>query len=273
MARYDGSRVQHFEYELVLPDAGVRRIEARLSGKTTGGFVLTVRDVTERATMMNALRASEEKFRRLFETSPVAMSLALEEGTFLDANQAWCDIMGYRRDEVTSLTFQAITPPDFEQTTDARIREIAARGQYGPFDKEYFHRSGRRIPVRVSGTVLTDAQGLRFVWSIVTDITEQKESEERLVVAREKALEAARMKTQFLANMSHEIRTPMNAILGMTELLSDTPLDKNQLDCVETVRLSGDLLLAIINEYPRFLEIESGLNDSRGRAVRPAHMH
>ncbi|MGQ2980917.1 MAG: response regulator [Polaromonas sp.] len=92
---------------------------------------------------------------------------------------------------------------------------------------------------------------------------------QELLASREEALQAARAKASFLATMSHEIRTPLNGVVGMSTLLAETPLDDEQSDYLQTIRLSSDQLLSVINDILDFSKIESGKLDLEAEPLSP----
>jgi PAS domain S-box-containing protein len=120
------------------------------------------------------------------------------------------------------------------------------------------HRNGSWVTME--GTVLNlvvDATVGGFVVN-TRDVTERERVAAELATARDAALEASRMKSQFLASMSHEIRTPMNAVIGLTELLLDSPMTDEQRRYASGVQTAADGLLGIINDILDFSKVEAG---------------
>ena len=126
-------------------------------------------------------------------------------------------------------------------------------------EKRYVRKDGSPVWVELFVSLQRDAAGKpAYAIAVVQDISERKRLEEELRQAKEAAEAANRAKDEFLANVSHEIRTPMNAILGMTELVLDTPLAEDQRQCLKTVKSAADSLLGIINDLLDFSKIEAG---------------
>ena len=105
--------------------------------------------------------------------------------------------------------------------------------------------------------ILGTFSGIMFIYIIFNDITKRNYYRRLLVKAREKAINEAKAKEDFLANMSHEIRTPLNAILGFSEQLSNTSLEKTQDEYLKAIRSSSSHLLATVNDVLDFSKIQA----------------
>ena len=226
-------------------------------GATLGYLGIGV-DMRERRRAEQALRDNEEKLRRLFELSPLGIVLSDLEGRVLEANRAYFDIVGREPGDLASLNPLFLALPDADACPISPQAQLEATGHFGPCEGHWLHASGARVPVRLNGVQLTlgDRQ---YLWSIVEDITAQREQSDALHSAVERAESATRAKSDFLANMSHEIRTPMNAILGMMQLLMRTSLDGRQRDYVRKSEGAATSLLSILNDILDYSKVEAGM--------------
>ncbi|WP_221029688.1 GAF domain-containing hybrid sensor histidine kinase/response regulator [Actomonas aquatica] len=143
---------------------------------------------------------------------------------------------------------------------DRRCREAILGGAPG-YQQEFRIINQDGSETWLSESVTISALGNKRYWlvGVATDITLRKRLEQEMTRARDKAVEASRLKSQFLANMSHEIRTPMNGIIGMTDVLLATELSDQQKQMTEVIRQSSDALLLIINDVLDLSKIEAGM--------------
>ena len=129
---------------------------------------------------------------------------------------------------------------------------------YRSNDEVFFHKDGAALPVKITGAPLSLAGEWQGSVAVFSDIREERELQRHLLAAKDAAEDASRLKGDFLSTMSHEIRTPLNGVIGMTDLLLDTPLDCEQVEFARTIKTSADALMAIINDILDFSKIEAG---------------
>ena len=239
-----------------------------------GEVILTVGvDITESKKAEAAMRASEAKYRRLYESMEDAFASTNMDGTIRECNDAFHRMLGYELEELRTLRYVDITP-DKWHAMEAQIieKQVLTTGYSDVFEKEYRHKDGSVFPVELRILLLrNDAGEPCGMWAIVRDITNRKRAAEEMAVARAAAEAANVAKSQFLANMSHEIRTPMNAILGMTELALTENLPPSVRDYLQTTKDSADVLLELLNEVLDLSRIEAGHCELESVPCNPRH--
>lgn len=190
----------------------------------------------------------------------------IETGDLFWSDRIW-SLFGYKK-ELTDTTYDnfmaAIHPDDKQQVSDAVTACVELGDDYN-IEHRVVWSDGSIHWLHERGDVIRSAKGKPLhMLGVVQDITDRKEAEHQLIVAREDAETANRAKSQFLSSMSHELRTPMNAIMGFGQLLNmevDRPLSASQQENVSEIMKASDHLLELINEVLDLAKIEAGRID------------
>jgi PAS domain S-box-containing protein len=232
-------------------------------------FIVLTRDITERKRAEEALARQADFNQRVLDSTDAHQAVVGPDGVILAVNAAW---RRFAREnagadgKLWGVGDSYFVPAEEAQAAEtyAGIRQVL-RGEQPEYSLEYSCQApggeARWFTLRVL-PLLGDSGAVLITH---TDITKHRqleaqlrENNRRLAEATAQAASASRAKSEFLAVMSHEIRTPMNAIIGMTNLLLDTPLSGQQREFATTASRSGEALLEIINDILDFSKIEAG---------------
>jgi two-component system sensor histidine kinase/response regulator len=223
------------------------------------GAIEILHDFTELKRAEQALRGSEQKLRRILETSGEGFWMIDNDAVTTAVNDAMCATLGRAREDIIGKSiFDFVTEENAAIFRDQAKQR--ARGESGAYEISLSRPDGAQVPCIFHANPLFGEDGRKTAaFAMVTDITVRKQAQEQLQEAKEAAEAASRAKSTFLANMSHEIRTPMNAILGFTQLLQRDPaLTPKQRESLNTIGRSGEHLLALINDILEMSKIEAG---------------
>ncbi len=231
------------------------------SDGTLVGLLGISRDITLRKQAEETLQNERTLFRTIIDLIPDAVYVKDIEGRKIIANPKEIQFAG------KSSEAEIIGKSDFEFYPDMEAKRALEEDQLvmqtgNPlFDINgtLTDKDGVIHWLLCSKVPLRDMHGkINGLVGVTHDITDQKNREAELLKAKQEADIANRAKSEFLANMSHEIRTPLNGVIGFTDLLLKTPLNKIQKQFAENVNTSGHSLLGIINDILDFSKIEAG---------------
>jgi len=229
-------------------------------GKLLYSFAL-FSDISERIQAEQQLRAREQQFQSLLESTPDPMVIVDTHGKITMANRQALSFFGYGQDELVGHSVELLIPPRFRGGHSALFNGYVNHNETRPMGsgRELYAltRDGNEVAVEISLSPIQTDDGV-LIASALRDITKRKLAEELLREAMQQAEEATRMKSDFLANMSHEIRTPMNAIIGLSHLVMKSDMTPRQRDYLKKIQDSSQHLLGIINDILDFSKIEAG---------------
>jgi len=262
---------EHHEFQFLKKDG--KRIFTSLetspvfdeNGDYTGALA-AVLDVTQQRELEKKLEESERKYRGLYESMKDGVVFTDMDGSILDTNQAFLDMLGYTAEEVRRLTYQDLTPEKWHGLeADIVENQVRATGFSRPYEKEYVKKGGTVFPVDARVWLIEDEQGNPVgMWGIMRDITERRQAEE--------ALERANIELDGYAHtVSHDLRAPLaNIVLAnytLQELLKGPQTDETKETIFDTAEiisrnseqistLIGDLLsLAEAGQKPREVSV------------------
>jgi len=213
----------------------------------------TVQDVTAQREAEIAMQARADEQTAIFEAATNGIAF-VKDRVVIRCNRRLEEIFGYAAGEMIGMPTRAWYLDEAEYALAANVYDTLARGEIHRREQRVKRKDGSIFWMHISGRCIYGndlSQGTVWVIADVTEIYRSKEAAEA----------ANRAKSEFLANMSHEIRTPMNAILGLTQLVLDTPLEARQREFLGKALASGRALLGILNDILDYSKIEAGRLD------------
>ncbi|MDA7645579.1 ATP-binding protein [bacterium] len=214
----------------------------------------------------------KDRFEALVESANDLIFSCDRDGSIQFFSQAGEALLGYSEKEATKLNLRVLLEPEFLESLQL-LRDDSGVLASGLNRRVKFRRAdGSAFWGDLGLKQLPDVSGVSGILGVVRDVSQQKEIELELQRAKNAAEGADRAKSEFLANMSHEIRTPMNGVIGMAELLLDSPLNGDQRGFVDTIRSSGEVLIKVINDILDFSKFESGKLTLDPQPFNPRHM-
>lgn len=216
------------------------------------------RDITEKKNALINLQKSENKFRNTIESFIDIYYRTDLAGNVIMISPSVLTHTGYSVEEVTHQKVDKF----FEnaQNSSQNIKALLKTGSITNFEVIVKRKDHTLRQFMLNIRMIKNAKGIPIeVEGVARDITELMKSADELKKAKNEAEHSLKIKEQFLANMSHEIRTPMNGIIGMIDVLNETPLEKNQKDYVQTIKKSSETLLTILNDILDLSKIEAGM--------------
>ncbi|MBN1925032.1 MAG: PAS domain S-box protein [Prolixibacteraceae bacterium] len=220
------------------------------------GTVGITRDITDIKITEEAMLESQAKFKALFENAPLAIFRLDKDMRVVEYNYRFMKMFGYSKDDdLAKITkFDLLVDPEL----GSLILETIMETKEVNTEIMMKRKNGDEFIANLTLALLEEGFRETTIEGIVEDITQVAKAREELIAAKDKAVEADKLKSLFLANMSHEIRTPMNAIIGFTNMLREESLafeEKNTY--IDVIQSNGNTLMTLIDSIVDFSKLEA----------------
>jgi PAS domain S-box-containing protein len=171
-------------------------------------------DIIERKKTERKLKNSAERFERWKSSNFIGIIQSNAKGDIIDTNDAFLKMLGYTNQDLTDgkLDWTKLTPPEFLELDIKAMEEAAEKGAWTPFEKEYFHKDGHRVPILIGGSVFMEAPDEYIVFII--DLTDRKQAEEELKKHKENLEELVNERTKELKEKNDELDNALKVFVG-----------------------------------------------------------
>ncbi|VAW45936.1 hypothetical protein MNBD_GAMMA04-1563 [hydrothermal vent metagenome] len=214
-------------------------------------------------TSIHAQKMAEQRASRLIESAPDAMAVTDRYGIVLRVNQAFEKMFGYAREDLVGLSLDLCIYEKEQGGWHQRIQSLLSDESVdstllgSDASISAITREGKTFTVEVGFSRVNTLDDIQLVHTI-RDVTIQIQAQTQMKIAKERAESLARARSRFVATMSHEIRTPLNGVLGMSNLLMNTPLNAQQSMYLQAIEHSGQALLKVVNNILDFAKLDEG---------------
>ena len=221
-------------------------------------FISFIRDITDRKRAEEEIIAQKNRFEQLFENSPIAIALLDNQDKIIDINESFTILFGYFLDEIKGLELNNVIVPSELLPEAKSYSDQTWRGNH--ISKESYRRrkDGSIVFVKIVGIPVLVNDLAVGIYGMYIDLTQRKEAEEKMKLAKEKAEEMNKVKSSFFANMSHELRTPFVGIIGFAEIIKEITTDSEIANMASCIMDSSKRMTNTLNNILDLSKLELG---------------
>ena len=213
---------------------------------------ILIQDITERKRFEQNLKRSEQKFRFLFENTPISIIILNPEGVIVDCNPPTEKITGYKKEELIGRSYRnlSLIPPEYLKIINKLFKKFFEGEEVHRIDIQVYKKDNNLIWVNLQGSLVNIGEKT-FIQVLMYDITERKNAEALVKEEIKKLKELDQIRKNLIIRVSHELKTPLIPVCGGAELLLDEykdHLDKGVKDIIEMIDRGGRRLKLLINK-------------------------